>query len=162
MAGQPKARADRKKLDKLGEQEVFARLATGTVRAVCAEIGISPPRIYEWLDEEPGRRARYEQVKKMKADLWAEEQIEILDEADGSSTSEVAKARARAEARRWIASKLHREAYGGDGTQVNIGVAITADDAFAAALKKHGMRKKLPAAQRPQIQEADYEVLPDE
>jgi hypothetical protein len=69
----------------------------------------------------------------------------------------VSLARSRSEYKRWLGGKLNDQFSDKPG-DINIAV-VNADDAFAAALKKHGQRKALPASAPEPIPEADYEVI---
>lgn len=139
MAGQPKARKHRAILDKLGEEEVFAQLMVLPVRKFAESLGMSPPRLYEWLREEDGRQDRYTSMKKLKAHMLAEESVEILDECDPTDNAVVGLAKARSEVRRWYAGKLNRDEYGSDSA-VNVQVNTHNDmrGAHLTALRTSG------------------------
>jgi hypothetical protein len=94
-----------------------------------------------------------------RGEALVEEAGEVHDELAGGmpTSAEVSLARSRSEYKRWLGGKLNDE-YSDKPGDINIAV-VSADDAFAAALKKHGQRRALPTPAPEPIPEADYEVL---
>jgi hypothetical protein len=63
------------------------------------------------------------QAKKACAEALVEESLEILDEADADRDS-LAKAKEQANHRRWMASRMDREAFGDATPSVNVNVSL--------------------------------------
>lgn len=99
-------------------------------RAMCAEVGISQPTLWLWLDQDDAFSKRYARAKEQCAELLAEEIIEIAD--DGSADyvlrgiegdelvvdqEHVQRSRLRIDARKWYASKVAPKKYGDKVTQ---------------------------------------------
>lgn len=101
------------------------------LRAICAELKISPSSVYLWLANEDNKAFsdRYARAKEQQADFLAEEIIEISDalfetterteclSGEGSYTSATTKdnynrSRLMIDARKWLAAKLAPKKYG--------------------------------------------------
>lgn len=94
------------------------------------------------------------QARAAAAHILAEQGMEILDDADEDRDA-IAKAKGRAEYRRWLAGAWNREAYGQQQAQVSVNVNL-------AQLHIDAMRKReIPVvAPQPALEAgADYEVL---
>lgn len=149
--------------DRGGDSWVFDQIADGTTPGkVAAQVSlpghgsISRPLLYQWRDAGgTERREAWTHAMKSRGEALVDEAGDILDDlADGMPTSaEVSLAKERANHRRWLGGKLN-DKFSDKPGDINIAV-VNADDAFAAALKKHGMRQALPS---PDIPEADFEV----
>lgn len=83
-----------------------------SLRAICAEAGM-PARgtVYRWLIENADFQDQYTRARDKQADYFAEEIIEIADNAEAESAA-VAKAKLQIDARKWAASKIAPKKYG--------------------------------------------------
>ena len=72
----------------------------------------STSTIFRWLDRHQAFRQRYARARRAQAQMLAMEQIEIVDKASCRTPQHVQKARIRAEARRWAASRLAPQDFG--------------------------------------------------
>lgn len=148
-----------------GDSAILDRIASGeTPGSIAKDISlpghgtISRPLLYQWRDAGgQERREAWKHAMACRGEQLVEEAGEILDELAGQmpTSAEVSLARERANHRRWLGGKLNDD-YSDKGGDVNVAI-VAADDAFVAALKKHGQRRALPTPQ-PSIQEADYEL----
>ena len=83
-----------------------------SLRAICAEDGM-PARgtVYRWLIENADFQDQYARARDKQADYFAEEIIEIADNAEAESAA-VSKAKLQIDARKWAASKIAPKKYG--------------------------------------------------
>lgn len=94
-----------------------------SVRAMCAETGVSQRVLWNWLAGDAGLMRQYQRAKELGVDAYAEEIIEISD--DGSrdvSVDEkgrevtnreiIARSQLRIDARKWYAARLAPKKYG--------------------------------------------------
>lgn len=83
-----------------------------SLRAICNVNGM-PARgtVYQWLNENLKFQDQYTRARVEQADYFAEEIVEIADNAEADSAA-VAKARLQVDARKWAASKLAPKKYG--------------------------------------------------
>lgn len=167
MAGQPLKRKCLHALDQ-HEEEIFEKLAAGEfVTDLCREYLAEPYEeegrgepanwsFYTWLDDEPGRRERFDRVRETAADAVAEESIRLLDEAreEGvSSTAEATLAKAQSNSRQWWASKLNQLKY---GNRPDVETRVSIGELHLNALRKFGqMPNRVPVEE---VQEAEYEL----
>lgn len=89
--------------------KICNRLAGGmSLRKIC-EIDGMPSRetVRNWRLVYPEFNRQYHLARQDQADYWADEIVDIADEA-----KDVQLARLRVDARKWIACKLHPRAYG--------------------------------------------------
>lgn len=137
MAGFPMRRALEKKIEELGGIEfVSAHIAEGmTIGRLAEFIECSRPMLSFWINQTEERKNSVLAARKLKADKLAEDALDIADEADGSSSSAVNKARLQVDTRKWMASKLDPEGYGEKAqNEVNISIG----DLHLQALKHMG------------------------
>jgi hypothetical protein len=137
VAGQPIRRALERKIEELGGLEfVSSHIAQGmTIGRLAEFIECSRPMLSFWINHTEERKVAVLNARKLKAEKLAEEVIEISDGVDGSSNSEVSKARLQVDTRRWVASKLDPEMYGDKAdTKIN----ITINDLHLQAVKELG------------------------
>lgn len=94
-------------------EKICEQIAHGkSLRAVCAEDGMPPMKtIYRWLEANEEFRHQYARARDEQADYFAEEIIEIADNATAESAA-VAKAKLQIDARKWAASKIAPKKYG--------------------------------------------------
>lgn len=96
------------------ETQIFTRIAGGeSLKKICSEPDM-PARstIMLWVinDNPPGVSDRYARACIARAELWADELVEITDDIESDPDP---KSRAvRLDARKWTASKLLRTKYG--------------------------------------------------
>ena len=115
-----------------GESLVFSRVANGeTLTAIARDLGVSRPLLSDWANDAQ-RRDAYIRARQMAADALVDESIEIVDEADPQT---VQVARLRADTRRWIAGKLHREQW---GEREGPTVAIQINNLHSGSLRHRG------------------------
>ena len=91
MSGAKRTRSIGRKLSKYGEDEVFALyLKHGSVRKLLknmpSEVGrMSHGVYYSWLKETAERWSKWQSVMEIRATQYAEEALEIADDADPSN-----------------------------------------------------------------------------
>jgi len=103
---------------------ICAGISVGkSARAMCIEVGIEQPTLWDWLNTDETFSKQYARSKEDCADCYADEIAEIADELpDGSLDPQVfnARQRLRVDARKWTASKLRPKRYG-DKVDMNLG-----------------------------------------
>lgn len=109
-----------------------------SLQAACQALKISRSTVRRWLVERPDFKREHEAACQMRLEVLADEVIEIVDSVAGSdSTAAVAAARNRAEARRWLLSKVAYATYGDRLTVTTPGQPgspVDADDQFAGII----------------------------
>lgn len=105
MPGRPKMRAQMRNLEDVGEEVIFSMISAGkgTV-ATIKHMDVGRRAFYAWLDQEDGRRDRYQAARQAYADQIAEEVIDIADGAIDAHDATVRKL--RIDARKWVAGNL--------------------------------------------------------
>lgn len=110
---------------------VLDRMADGEIlTAICAEIGFKPSAFSMKAARDPAFRERYERARKEQAATLAEDVVRVSDEED-----DPAKGRVRADARKWLASRIDPEKFG-DKSKTEVTVrrpGEMTDDELAAA-----------------------------
>lgn len=103
-----------------------------SMRAACREIGIDNTMVFRWIDKNEAFGKQYAKAMAVRAELLAQEIVDIADEAEVEATYQgeevkldlssaaVARNRLRVDARKWVASKLLPKRY---GDKVQIGGA---------------------------------------
>ena len=76
-----------------------------TLSEAARRLGVSRRTVRSWLARNADFAAEYDAAHKMRLDQLADEVTDLIDAADGSSQSEVTKARAQVDARKWILAK---------------------------------------------------------
>ena len=106
MPGRPIIRAGMRKLDEVGEDDIFAAISGGMGTKKAIKHFNSNNRIfYKWLDSADGRRERYLNARKLWADTLAEE---CLDIANGTIDAHDATVRKlRIDTRKWLAQSAN-------------------------------------------------------
>lgn len=160
MAGQPLRRAMVAELERRAaaastEDEpltaidyVCQRTAGGdTLREIARDIGqvIGHPdfqsgTLSSWINSSPDWRAKIALARSVSADILAEDAGEILDDADEDRDA-IAKAKARADYRMWLASKRNRAVYGADTAQV--AVQVNLPDLHIDAMRRRQVEAKV-------------------
>lgn len=95
-----------KQLNDIGEDVIFERIMAGhTVKALLAEWGsMGWGTWYKWLDDEPGRRDKYDKVLKRAGHAYAQRAVET---AQMATPETVNVARLQVDTDKWIAGKLN-------------------------------------------------------
>jgi hypothetical protein len=90
-------------------ERICERIAAGeSLRSICRDQGMPPAAtIRRWLRDSEIFRAAYARAREDRADILADEIIEIADRAEGPTA-----ARLQVEARKWAAAKLAPKRYG--------------------------------------------------
>ncbi len=107
---------------------ILDRMANGEIlTAICREIGITPGAVSHFAERNQAFGQRYARARLMQAAAVAEDVVRIVDEEDDPERAQLA--RNRADARKWLASKLdpakfadkHRhEVTGEDGGPIQV------------------------------------------
>lgn len=106
MAGTPIDRMNMKRLDDIGENNLFDRLASGqTMTGLVKELGIGKRLFYKWMRSVEGREDRYYAARKEWANYLAEETLSIADNIADASDAQVAKV--RIDTRKWLAAQAN-------------------------------------------------------
>ena len=97
--------------------------------------------VYRWIAESAEFSERYAHAREMQADMLADEISEIADSCEPEAAA-VAKAKARIDARKWLAARLAPKKYG-DRVDVSAGVAVKVEtrslaDIFSEPQKTEG------------------------
>ena len=120
MAGKPKMRKLEADIEERGgEQWFFDQIADGIKWAdIAAELGVSRPMLYKWLQRKDGRQEALREARRLTAMSFADDGLQILDTAD-PRTANLAKARAAY--RQWLAERFDRESFAQKAsTEVNV------------------------------------------
>ena len=90
----------------------------------------APSTIVKWSELGDSQREQYVRAQQHRAEKWAEEIVEIADDAP---KDDVNKARLQVDARKWVASKLLPKKYGDRQT---IALEEVTAETLLEALKK--------------------------
>jgi len=126
VTGQPKLTALASSIEEAGGDDViFDRIADGAYLTVVAEEwDVSSQLLRKWIRLTPERAKLYEIAKRHSADALVEDAGKTLDTASTVSSQHIAKARAKAGFKQWLASKRDREQYGDEQAQVNLNLSL--------------------------------------
>jgi hypothetical protein len=83
-----------------------------SLNEACARLGVSRRTVRWWLASRADFSAEYDAARLLRLDGMADEVTDLVDACDGSSQSEVTKARAQADMRRWVLAKALPSRYG--------------------------------------------------
>lgn len=89
-----------------------------SLRQACKSEGIAPSTFIDWVDADPALAEQYGRAREALIEHWAEDVIEISDEAvpstanGGLDSAAVAKQRLQVDSRKWILSKLSPKRFG--------------------------------------------------
>lgn len=121
--------------------DVCEQIAQGkSLREICAADNMpAPSTICLWLRENADLAEQYAQAREQQAELYADEIIEI---ADNAKNEDAQVARLRVDARKWKASKLAPKKYG-DKLDLNHG----------GTLKIEGVRRTIYDPRHPDSQD---------
>ena len=134
-------------LDDAGEDEIFARVASGEpIGRISQDYGLSRDVFYKWVKRGGStREAAMAEARSQSAHAHAEIAGEILEVAKSpKTTGEAQIAKARADHHRWFAERFGRDTYGDTGAQVNVQLDI--GKLHLEALMAHGSMTRLPPA----------------
>lgn len=146
MAGKKLTRKIGRALTNYGEDKIFALyLKHGSIRKLLRNMPksikqhtvgnngdmMSMAVWYDWVRETPERAAKWETMKEIQANDWAEQALEIGDAADSDN---VQVARLQVDTRKWMAEKFNRAQFGKPEAVTAIGITI--GDDFLESLKK--------------------------
>lgn len=57
---------------------ILYRIADGeSLRAACRALGLDPPSVHHWLDEDEGRRQQYARAREQRAEVLAEQALNL-------------------------------------------------------------------------------------
>lgn len=103
--------------DKLAAS-ICEQLAAGrSLTKICAGPGMpGTTTVFRWIEEKPEFRDRYARAREFQADIYADQIIDIADDAEDANL-----ARVQIDARKWTASKLRPNRYGDRITQEHTG-----------------------------------------
>lgn len=122
MAGHVKRRTIASNLDKIGEQTLLEKVASGmTMAAVARELGISNLSLYHWIKKNPDRQERFAQARAIAADQWADECLDIADQTDNLNANAD---RLKIETRKWLAGVTNPDKYKSAPAQANVQVNV--------------------------------------
>jgi len=134
-----------------------------SVQKACENRGKLPAMFVKIVLSDPLLREEYDAARKIRAELWADEQIEIADDdcndmdlTGKGNTAAVARSKLRVETRANLAGKFHREKFGEDKQQkqdINVQVNVNAAERLESA------RARRMAAMR--VEAVDAEVVSD-
>ena len=106
--------------------EICARIARGgTIRRVCADLeaveGPDEQTVWTWMRRWPEFQASYREAVKARADYWAEEVVEIGDDArfDYGHSAAVPRAKLRIDTRMRLMAQANPARYG-DKAQIEV------------------------------------------
>lgn|SRR5574341_1216308 len=95
-----------------GEAEIFEDYVSGmTLQKITEKYKVGRRSFYNWLDESPERRKLWEEARKLRAEVLADEAKDIVDEARETPDA-IAKAIARAKVRQWLAAVSDPQRFG--------------------------------------------------
>lgn len=112
-------------------QEVAARvcelIANGaTLNKAGSAVGVKRQTIIKWVSKYDDFANLYAQARKAQLEAFADEVIDLSDEAAGASASEVQAAKLRTDNRKWLLSKLAADVYGDKLDVTSKGEALAA------------------------------------
>lgn len=126
----------------------------GTIRKARAAHKVSAQQFYDALEADPDLVARYRFIQKSRADMFADEVLELAEEgaATGADPRHV---RVAADVKLKLASFYDRPRFG-----EKIGVELEAGPNLAEALQAARQRVPLPQCDLAQVTDVEYRALP--
>jgi len=111
MAGRPQRRSLIAKVKGFGGGDRICELVEQGVSlaSVAREIGCSREHLSIWMNGDPDRRKRLARARETAAEALVDQGLAIIDRADIAETQ---LAKARADYRRWMASRLDPDTWG--------------------------------------------------
>jgi hypothetical protein len=142
--------------EKGGWQVILERIANGeTFKQIAPDYGVSKSYVHRMISRksQPKLREAYERARRESAEAHAQKALEILDNVT-PTRDEIAKARAQAEHRRWLAQAYDRDTFG--PPQQNAQVTLNIASLHLDALRRAAPPRALPSGASP----AELPVLP--
>lgn len=161
MAGQKITKTALQKLDNLGEERIMEcyiqeRSVLRLLDHIKPKTGsISVGLFYRWLHADNGRWGRWKEVKKLIADLLAEETYELSRDTDSRN---VQVSRLQVNTNQWLAERYNKEEYGKGSEESTLTISVGAS--FLAALKEAEADRK--AALLADVPEAEFEIVEED
>jgi hypothetical protein len=105
---------------------ICAGISSGkSLRKICLEESMPcATSVYEWRRLHEEFTDNYARAREDAADVFAEGIIEIADDVDGESSTEIAKAKLRSENRKWIAARFNRAYQDKQTTEIEISDSV--------------------------------------
>lgn len=97
------------------EQQILTHFVEGhgSIAKLATHFGVNLRALYHWLQEDPERWERWQEAKKLRAEVLAEETLDIADEVSLLETSEgIRRAELRVKVRQWLAAVNNPTVYG--------------------------------------------------
>lgn len=113
---------------------------------------ISPGTLSLWIHSTDEGRKMIAEARLIAAAMLAEEAMGYIDDADETKEA-IAKAKAQADIRMWLAERWNRKDYGADKNNINVNVINTGQ------LHLDALRQRAIAAPAVEIPEAEFEIL---
>jgi len=125
MSGRPFRRTTLTTIKALGGwSAILARIASGeTMASIARDLGCSRQYLSQLLHENIEIADLFSQAQRDAAAALAEEAMQILDDVP-AERDEIAKAKARAEHRKWLASVYDRKTFGEPDKQAHVNISI--------------------------------------
>ncbi len=144
MPGQPKLNALASSIEEAGgDAVIFDKVADGVyMTKIAKDWGVSSQLLRKWVRMSPERVQAYNTAKLQSADALVEEAGNHLDKANTISSQHIAKARAQAGFKQWLAGKRDRAQYGDEAAQVNVNLSLPS--IHLDLLRKHGRVIEIP------------------
>jgi hypothetical protein len=114
---------------------ICERLAMGqSLTKICAQPEMpSRGAVYNWLDKVEEFANRYARARVLRAAHYADEIVEIADDAENRSTEGIQAARLQVDARKWVAARMDPRMWG-DRTAVEHSGQVTLEALVAGSL----------------------------
>ena len=105
--------------------KICALMADGkSLRSICERESMPfKSTVFRWLAERKEFRRKYAHATVARADLFAEDIIEIADDASNDSATVIARARLRVDTRKWLMARMAPKKYGGKAEPKGAGEA---------------------------------------
>jgi hypothetical protein len=152
--------------------EICNGIAAGlSVQKACEKVGRSPDMFVKLVLHDPLLREEYDAARKIRAELWIDEQIEISDDCSmdtdlmgKGNTAAVNRAKLRVETRQHLAGKMNRERFGDDKAKpqdVNVTVNLNAAERLESARARRLAITATPVIDAEVVSESPKESLAD-
>lgn len=134
MAGNPIKRQLLADIEKAGGFEFILSTIVdgGSIQDLAKRFGVSRKFLSELLNKDPQQKIALKQARKMKAETFADQALQIVDTVEESPNA-ISKAREQANIRKWLAGVHDPETYGQKQNSVTINVGDLHLDALRQA-----------------------------